>query len=137
MKIQCLHLLFLLQKKKTKSHYKVHLISKLLYNYRSVPSILHYYNKHFYGSSLKATVTSESREMQILANVHLHKLIPFNRQRDLNHAIYFCDVLGRDRQIVDNTSWCNPQESTEVSALELHRFLSRTIDKIYLICLDC
>lgn len=96
------------------SHADVFLISKLLYNYRSIPSLLNFYNKHFYDNELLPTVSdTDSPEAEMLALVQ--KLVPLKPNQNLKHAIFFHNVLGKNRQLTDSNSWYNQEEAIAVS----------------------
>lgn len=135
---------FTAQLKDVDNHLDAHLISKLLYNYRSLPSILDYYNSHFYSNELKATVSeTDSPEAIVLAKVQ--QMIPENKERNLKHAIFFHNVKGIfrnsfgffhfsspsipwlntiilitsgiNRQVKESNSWCNGEEIEAVSKI--------------------
>lgn len=102
------------QLKDMENHFDLHMISKLLYNYRSLPSILDFYNKHFYDNELIATISeSVSDEKNILTKIQ--KIMPDNAERNLKHAIFFQNVFGKNRQVKDSNSWYNTLENMAVS----------------------
>lgn len=108
------YFIFQLNGAEREGHSDVRLISKLLYNYRSVPSVLNFYSKHFYKNELKSTVSAtDSPEERILRRIQ--EIMPSNARRNLNHAIYFCDVVGKNQHLCDSTSWCNLRENLAVS----------------------
>lgn len=92
------------------------LVTQLLHNYRSIPSILDAYNKLSYESKLIATITAEnSDEHKLLAKVQGGISKKSKLKHVPNHGVYFIGVEGKDEQTADTTSWRNPQEYLEVS----------------------
>ncbi|KAM7355345.1 putative RNA helicase armitage [Cochliomyia hominivorax] len=98
------------------------LVTKLLYNYRSLPSILHIYNKLFYNSELKPMVNeNESREAKMIQQIY--DLLPESEKRSKTHGIFFYGMLSENMQEKDSPSWYNPCEARNVflMTLELYR----------------
>lgn len=92
------------------------MVTQLLHNYRSIPSILDAYNKLSYESKLIATITDEnSDEHKLLAKVQAGISEKSKLKHVPNHGIYFIGVEGKDEQTANTTSWRNPQEYLEVS----------------------
>lgn len=85
-------------------------IFKLLHNYRSLPSILNYYNTQFYGSTLVPMIDDKtSSDAKLLAHV---SRIFSNKTTSSDYGIYFADVNGKN---VDRKhSWANIRESEVV-----------------------
>lgn len=88
-------------------------MTKLLINYRSLPSILSFFNQQFYKFELIPDLSdTDSREAKILRVICNGRILPAN---PANHGIYFRDVCGNQRRI-NGTSPCNRAEAKEVFA---------------------
>lgn len=86
-------------------------MSKLLHNYRSLPSILNYYSTQFYESELVPMIDSEtSSDAKMLT--HLSTIFQDNNQSN-DYGIYFVDVNGKN--VAKKHSWANIVESDVVS----------------------
>lgn len=89
------------------------LVTQLLNNYRSLPSILSPCSDLFYKGRLIPNVSPEgSNEHMILSKIQ-------TRPRFMNHfvenfGIFFIGIQGKEEQTVDSNSWRNPQETLEV-----------------------
>lgn len=95
------------------NHVDLHLISRLLYSYRSLPSLLQFYNKHFYENALRATISdSDSPEAEVLRKIQ--EVLPKNAKRNLKHAIYCHNIIGTNKQIKGSNSWYNSDENFAV-----------------------
>lgn len=96
--------------------YDCRLVTKLLYNYRSLPSILSIYSRLFYHSELIPTVSEiNSEEIKLLQYLREQKIFPSSSGGATeNHGICFYGVRGKDRQVADSPSWCNPSEAGAV-----------------------
>lgn len=87
------------------------LVTKLIHNYRSLPSILHIYNTLFYSSDLIAEVSAtESKEAKLVE--HLKDILPGDNEAGF--GVFFHGIRGDNKRYGDSPSWCNPQEAGQV-----------------------
>ncbi|KAL1397715.1 hypothetical protein pipiens_009547 [Culex pipiens pipiens] len=94
------------------------LVTKLRYNYRSLPCILDLYSDLFYDSSLIACVPAEeSNESAFLTQVI--DTLPIKPSQTPPYAFIFCGVNGVNKQSPDSPSWFNPAETKSVFNLLL------------------
>ncbi|XP_030386246.1 probable RNA helicase armi [Scaptodrosophila lebanonensis] len=113
-----------LQRYPNTSGYNPILLTKLLYNYRSLPSIMSTYSKLFYDNELIPMVSPvDSREVRLL-EVLQSVFKPNNRDLPRTHGTIFYGVLGENKQEPDSPSWFNYAEANEVfiTAIALYRF---------------
>lgn len=95
------------------SGYDPRLVTKLLYNYRALPSILTVYNDLFYDSELYAKIKEKgSREAENL--LKLDCILPKSEIREKTHGVFFNGVRSENRQDSDSPSWYNPIEAKNV-----------------------
>lgn len=88
------------------------LVTKLIHNYRSLPSILNIYNTLFYSSDLIAEVSAtESKEAKLL--MHLKDILPGD-DNNADCGVFFHGIRGDNKRYGDSPSWCNPQEAGQV-----------------------
>lgn len=101
-------------------------VSNLRHNYRSLPSIIDYYNKQFYNSELIPMLDSkESYEAKLLR--HLGGIFD-EKHFDKDYGIHFMNVAkGHNRKW--KTSWCNQEEVIVVSHSLINRFVIASIFK--------
>lgn len=93
--------------------YDPKLVTKLLYNYRSLPSILNAYSDLFYKNELRPMVSDkDSDELTMLKRVNV--FFASNENRPPNHGLYFVGVRGEDRRLPDSPSWFNGAEAKSV-----------------------
>lgn len=89
-----------------KKQFAPKLISKLVHNYRSLPSILEFSNKQFYNSELIPMVDAEtSREAKLLK--HLGEMFT-DIENPGTYGIHFFNVDARNEK--RKTSWFNINE---------------------------
>ncbi|XP_054735620.1 probable RNA helicase armi [Anastrepha obliqua] len=89
------------------------LVTKLLYNYRALPSILNVYSELFYDSELRAMINeNDSREADMLKN--LDALLPASEKRPKSHGVFFYGTRSENKQEADSPSWFNPLEARNV-----------------------
>ncbi|XP_037893209.1 probable RNA helicase armi [Glossina fuscipes] len=89
------------------------LVTKLLYNYRALPSILNVYNELFYNAELVPMIREEnSMEAKMLKQ--LDDLLPQSSNRPKAHGIFFCGIQSENMQEKDSPSWYNPYEAKNV-----------------------
>lgn len=100
------------------------MVTQLLHNYRSLPSILDAYSKLSYESRLIAKISDEdSNEQRLLAMVQ--RMVPCyvenpeQGQRSIlkhvpNYGVYFMGVIHDDDSPSCSTSWRNSAEVLEV-----------------------
>ncbi|XP_017098486.2 probable RNA helicase armi [Drosophila bipectinata] len=95
------------------SGYNPLVLTKLLYNYRALPSIMSIYSKLFYDNELVAMVDEKnSREAKQLAG--LLKVFEPNVDMPKSHGTYFYGITGENMQESDSPSWYNPAEAREL-----------------------
>ncbi|XP_017057969.1 probable RNA helicase armi [Drosophila ficusphila] len=102
-----------LQRFPESSGYNPVVLTKLLYNYRALPSIMSVYSKLFYDDELIPMVSqSDSRESQLLSKLR----VVFEPEKDMPqaHGTFFYGITGENRQENDSPSWFNPHEVKEV-----------------------
>ncbi|KAH8362076.1 hypothetical protein KR200_002170, partial [Drosophila serrata] len=102
-----------LQKFPKTSGYNPKCMTKLLNNYRALPTIMCTYNKLFYDNELIPMVCeSNSKEIQLLEKA----LVVFNPINDIprNQGAFFFGIDGTNLQCNDSPSWYNPQEAKQV-----------------------
>uniref|UniRef100_A0A1B6HGZ4 Uncharacterized protein n=1 Tax=Homalodisca liturata TaxID=320908 RepID=A0A1B6HGZ4_9HEMI len=93
--------------------YNPHLLTRLVYNYRSLPEILQLSNNMFYDGDLLPQVDEEkSEEARVL--VSLRSVLPPRPDRS-PPALVFHGVRGTNCQAVDSPSWHNPHEAVQVT----------------------
>nr|XP_023014733.1 probable RNA helicase armi [Leptinotarsa decemlineata] len=92
--------------------YDPRLVTKLLYNYRSLPDILSLYNSLFYENELISTIDDESSDEAKLVE-KLRDMLPQNNDGKLPRMI-FHGVDGENLQNNDSPSWYNPHEAAQV-----------------------
>uniref|UniRef100_A0A1Q3FX64 RNA helicase n=1 Tax=Culex tarsalis TaxID=7177 RepID=A0A1Q3FX64_CULTA len=89
------------------------LVTKLRYNYRSLPCILDLYSELFYDKSLIACVRAEnSKESAFLDQVI--DTLPIKSSQTPPYGFIFCGVNGVNKQSPDSPSWFNPAETKSV-----------------------
>lgn len=88
------------------------LVTKLIHNYRSLPSILNIYNTLFYSSDLIPEVSeTDSKEAKLLEK--LKDILPGD-DKNLSCGVFFHGIRGENKRFGDSPSWCNPQEAGQV-----------------------
>lgn len=99
------------------------LVTKLLMNYRSLPSILTPFNNHFYHGELKATIDpNSSPEAKLLKYLDPILWNP-KKVENRNCGFFFINVNGQNRRSQDSPSWFNGAEAKNVFQflVELYR----------------
>ncbi|KAK4876916.1 hypothetical protein RN001_009422 [Aquatica leii] len=112
---------------KTKG-YNPQFITKLVYNYRSLPNILELPSRMFYNSQLIATIDSvDSDEARLLEK--LKTILPL-RQDLKTPSIIFHGVLGENSRSSDSPSWFNANEASQIFYYvnELYRMGAKSTD---------
>uniref|UniRef100_A0A6P4EER3 RNA helicase n=1 Tax=Drosophila rhopaloa TaxID=1041015 RepID=A0A6P4EER3_DRORH len=102
-----------LQRYPNTAGYNPAVLTKLLYNYRALPSIMSTYSKLFYDDELISMVSEkDSRESKLLSKLR----VVFEPEKDMPqaHGTFFFGITGENRQEADSPSWFNSQEVTEV-----------------------
>ncbi|KAJ8941274.1 hypothetical protein NQ318_016939, partial [Aromia moschata] len=94
------------------SGYDPKLVTKLLYNYRSLPAILKLCSSLFYDDELIATVDPETSREAML-NLKLKNILPKNESNKVP-CVVFHGVNGVNYQNMDSPSWYNPHEAAQV-----------------------
>ncbi|KAJ8912969.1 hypothetical protein NQ315_000025 [Exocentrus adspersus] len=94
------------------SGYDPRLVTKLLYNYRSLPTLLKLTSSLFYNDELIATIDDKNSKEATFAN-KLGEMLPKNNPDEIRHLI-FHGVDGENYQSFDSPSWYNPHEAAQV-----------------------
>ncbi|XP_026673868.1 probable RNA helicase armi [Ceratina calcarata] len=93
------------------TQYNPKLVTRLIFNYRSLPEILELSSSLFYDSELKAQVSpKESKEAKLLETLAAE--LP--ERKGSPPAIVFHGVIGENCKDNDSPSWYNPVEATQV-----------------------
>ncbi|GJQ70797.1 hypothetical protein Trydic_g725 [Trypoxylus dichotomus] len=92
--------------------YDPKLVTKLLYNYRSLPGVLELANSMFYFSELKPTISAEDSELSKML-LGFKEFLP-KGNTDIPPAFVFHGVDGENYQVRDSPSWYNPHEISQV-----------------------
>ncbi|XP_056644003.1 probable RNA helicase armi [Diorhabda sublineata] len=88
------------------------LVTKLLYNYRSLPEILYMYNELFYYKELVPMIDDKnSYEAKLLQSIQ--EILPKNSKNTIPQIV-FHGVNGENYQSEDSPSWFNPHEAVQV-----------------------
>ncbi|XP_055378791.1 probable RNA helicase armi [Condylostylus longicornis] len=94
------------------------LITKLIYNYRSVPSILQSYNDLFYDGELLSSIkANDSREFTLLKSLKI--LSKTFDKKPVEHGLIFYGIRGQNRQDLDSPSWYNGEEASQLFLFSL------------------
>ncbi|KAH8296681.1 hypothetical protein KR054_009766, partial [Drosophila jambulina] len=102
-----------LQRFPDSSGYNPMCLTKLLNNYRALPTIMCTYSKLFYDDELIPMVNeTDSREIQLLEKAR----VVFKDVQDIptKQATFFFGIDGKNMQENDSPSWYNPMEAKEV-----------------------
>nr|CAI5839936.1 unnamed protein product [Callosobruchus analis] len=92
--------------------YDPRLATKLLYNYRAVPSILNMYSTMFYDDELIPTIDEDSSNEAMLLE-SLRSILPRMSSGKVPSVI-FHGVDGENYQSADSPSWYNPYEAAQI-----------------------
>ncbi|GAB0100979.1 Probable RNA helicase armi [Sergentomyia squamirostris] len=92
------------------------LVTKLVNNYRSIPSVLQLYSDLSYDGKLVPTINdSDSDEIKFLDRFKA----PLPAANRPTHGVFFFSNVGENRQQSDSPSWMNPLEAANVYSLIL------------------
>ncbi|KAB0796152.1 hypothetical protein PPYR_10213 [Photinus pyralis] len=92
--------------------YDPRLVTKLIYNYRSLPTILNMFNQLFYMGQLQPTISEvDSKEAKLLES--LKEMLPESTDSKVP-AVIFHGVTGDNTQSTDCPSWFNPNEASQI-----------------------
>lgn len=91
------------------------MVTQLLHNYRSLPSILATYSNLSYESKLIANISEEdSDEQRLLAKFQSSANPSLGLNHSSKYGVYFMGIIGKDEKPNDSTSWRNIPEVFEV-----------------------
>lgn len=93
--------------------YNPRLITKLIYNYRSLPSILKTYNDLFYDSELRPMIDEESSDEYKMLD-RIREVLPKTEGVHPTQAVFFVGIRGENRQDSDSPSWYNAAEAKSI-----------------------
>lgn len=102
---------FFSQPQQFEYRYDPRLITRLVDNYRSIPSVMNVYNELFYDNDLKPMIDVNGDDGQLLKR--LRRLLPNNRND--TEGVIFCNVKGKNQRNDDSPSWFNLEEAKKVS----------------------
>ncbi|XP_055846551.1 probable RNA helicase armi [Episyrphus balteatus] len=101
--------------------YDPRLVTKLVYNYRALPSILESYSSLFYDSELLPQLAEQgNKEFDILETVR--DLLPPSEIRSKTHAAFFHGIRGINKQDADSPSWYNPVEAKHIFLMTIQLY---------------
>ncbi|XP_055322339.1 probable RNA helicase armi [Sitodiplosis mosellana] len=105
------------------------LVTKLRRNYRSLPSILHFYDKQFYDSQLISTICAENSPEAIKLR-ELARILPKRTDPKTKNpfGICFVNVDGRNERMQNKKSWENKEEMALIRNY-IPKLLERKIDE--------
>ncbi|XP_055914591.1 probable RNA helicase armi [Eupeodes corollae] len=104
-----------------KTGYDPRLVTKLVFNYRALPSILHGYNSLFYDSELIPKLSDKGNsEFEILQRIK--SLLPPSDTRPDTHATFFHGIRGINKQDADSPSWYNPIEAKHIFLMTIQLY---------------
>ncbi|CAH1169778.1 unnamed protein product [Phaedon cochleariae] len=92
--------------------YDPRLVTKLLYNYRSLPDILNLYNLLFYNNELIPMIDDQTSDEAKIVEA-LGEILPKINGNKFPRII-FHGVDGENYQTSDSPSWYNPDEAAQV-----------------------
>lgn len=102
-----------LQRFPDNSGYNPYVLTKLLNNYRALPSVMCVYSRLFYDNELISMVSEkDSRDALLLAD--LQKIFEHDMVVPRTHGTFFHAILGENMQESDSPSWYNPSEARQV-----------------------
>ncbi|EDW72323.2 uncharacterized protein Dwil_GK20777 [Drosophila willistoni] len=104
------------------SGYNPCLLTKLLYNYRALPSIMNVYSRLFYDNELIPMISDkDSPQAKLLTK--LQPIFSNNMEMPPAHGVIFYGIIGENVQERDSPSWFNPSEAQEIflTTLSLYR----------------
>ncbi|KAH8395282.1 hypothetical protein KR222_008189, partial [Zaprionus bogoriensis] len=103
------------------SGYNPAVLTKLLYNYRALPSIMAVYSKLFYDNELVPMLSEqESREARLLADLQV--IFEPNVDMPRTQGTFFYGIMGENMQEPDSPSWYNPSEAREVFLITIQLY---------------
>lgn len=88
------------------------LYAELIYNYRSIPSILNLFNDNFYGGRLRSKLVAPQLNHMVLHTAS--RALPPSEDRSVDQGVFFLSVLGENKRRVGDPSWYNPSEAAVV-----------------------
>ncbi|XP_076272336.1 putative RNA helicase armi isoform X1 [Rhynchophorus ferrugineus] len=88
------------------------LVTKLLYNYRSVSPILNLFSSLFYNGELISTISEEDSKTSGLLQ-SLSSMLPRTKAGKIP-SVVFHGVKGQNFQTPDSPSWYNPHEAAQI-----------------------
>ncbi|XP_031620901.1 probable RNA helicase armi [Contarinia nasturtii] len=92
------------------------MVTQLLHNYRSLPSILARYSNLSYDSKLIANVSDkDSNEQRLLAKFQSRNNSSLKLKHSPKFGVYFLGIKGEDQRPNDSTSWRNLSEVNQVA----------------------
>lgn len=91
------------------------MVTQLLHNYRSLPSVLATYSKLSYESKLIANISDEdSEEIRLLERFQTMDAPSVKLNHSPKYGVYFMGILANEIRPSNSTSWKNPREALEV-----------------------
>lgn len=105
--------IYIFHSQRFEHRYDPRLVTRLLCNYRSLPSIMNVYSDLFYDGDLQPMVNDVgSDEAEILKR--LQPILPNVGTRAVTQGLIFIGVEGRSQQCAESPSWLNKAEANNV-----------------------
>lgn len=112
---------FLRQRFPNTAGFDPRLVTKLVYCYRSLPSIMHLFSSMFYQNELRPVICPDTSDESAMLR-ELDGILPgAGGQRQANHAAFFVGVRGQNLQDTDSPSWYNAAEAKQVDEIQIIR----------------
>lgn len=95
------------------------LVTKLIDNYRSIPSILRGYNDIFYNGDLQSKIREDDPECEEMANLKkaeplLSQMSDQYKKKNWMNGIHFVPIMGVNEHELSSPSWFNTYEKNAI-----------------------
>lgn len=92
-------------------------MTRLIKNYRALPSVLKFYSDRFYKSTLVSTITKDDNESKYLKYIYRFSF----PENEIEFGIRFYNVNGENKRENGRRSWHNPYEAKMVRSINFDR----------------